>query len=393
MSLYERALTLARRARGRLYPPPAADEGLDLAAPGVVRDPYPHYAALRRAGPVHFLPRHGFWIVVGYDEVSRALRTPEQFPSARKPPRFDPVLNEADPPAHTRVRRTVAPAFTPAAVSALEGHVRACAAALLDEAGPGMDLVEEFAVPLTERVAGALLALPPAECEALRARLHPHRNAQDGRMFDEVDDWARTHAADPGPSLAARLFQADANPPLSAGEVAGLVKLLWFAAITTTGRLIPAAALRLLLHPEARERVAADRALVPALVDEAARMDPPEQILWRLAGPDAELGGVRIPPGAEVRLCVGAANRDPARFPDPDRFILGRDPSPHLTFGAGPHFCPGMRLARLQATVAIETLLERWPHFQATEPLDRVEYVHSTDYRALTALRVVPGGA
>lgn len=388
MTLYDRALRLARRLRRRQYAPPAGETGPYLADPAVVRDPYPQYALLRRAGPAHFLPRHGFWLVVGYDEVSRALKLPEQFSSARDPVRFDPTLNEADPPAHTRTRRVVAPAFAPAAVNALGEHARACAAALLEEAGPQVELVADFAEPLTERVAGALLALAPGECEALRARLHPRRHDADARIFEELDAWAHERAADPGTSLAGRLAHAEADPPLSAEEVAGLVKLLWVASTTTTARLIPAVALRLLMHPEVRERVAADRALVPALVDEAVRMDPPELLLWRKAGPQAELGGVPIPQGAEVRLCLGAANRDPARFADPDRFDLDRDPNPHLAFGAGPHLCPGKRLARLQAIAAIDALLDHWPQFRAVHPLDRLEYDASVDYRALRELRV-----
>ncbi|HEU0076787.1 MAG TPA: cytochrome P450, partial [Longimicrobiaceae bacterium] len=169
------------------------------------------------------------------------------------------------------------------------------------------------------------------------------------------------------------------------------LKLFWIAGTTTTTRLVAAAALHLLRDPELRARVQADPALVPALVEEAARLDPPEMLLWRIAGPGAELAGVAIPPGAEVRLGGAAANRDPARFPDPDRLRLERAPNPHLTFGSGPHVCPGSRLARLQVRVALEALLAAWPRFREARPLAALSDAPSPNSRALSELWVSPG--
>lgn len=389
-----RILALLRRFRGA--PPVTEDAGPDLLAPEAVRNPYPLYAALRERGPVHFLPRYGFWLVVGYDEAEHALKHPALFSSVRTPVRFDPILNEADPPAHTRARRSVAPIFSPAAVQAMEDLTRAAARELLagvDE----LDLVNGFGVPLTERVAGAFLGLAAAESAELARLLDPHRHTEDGRYFTVLEEWFRDYAATlPGRATPvpghALLRHADGSV-LDPAEIAGMIRMVWVAGTTTTGRLIPAAALQLLLHPELRARVADDAELLPAFVEEAARLNAPEQLLWRIARPGAEIGGTAIPEGAEVRVSIGAANRDPARFHEPDAVRLDREPARHLTFGAGPHFCPGTRLARLQVRVALETLLAEWPRFAAAKPLDTLEYVPAIDHRALRELVVTSGRA
>jgi cytochrome P450 len=399
MSIIQRALRLAGRVRrlaaGRQAAPP---EPVDVMHPAVVQDPYPYYAALRARGPVHHLPQRGFWLVVGYEEVSRALRSPQQFSSVHPQLRFDPVMNEADPPEQTRVRRAVAPYFTAAAAEALEGHARACAAELLAEhAGRAeVDLVADFAAPYVERVVGGFLGLTREECESLRARLAPYGDEAQEERFRELDAWAREQAegaaAAPPHAMAGRLFRAGDGAAHTPEEAVGLLKLFWIAGTVTTTRLVAACALHLLRDAELRARLRADPGLVAALVEEAARLDPPEMLLWRIAGPGAELAGVAIPPGTEVRLAVGAANRDPARFPDPDRLRLERAPNPHLAFGAGPHACPGSRLARMQVRVAVEALLAAWPGFRETRPLSALTYAPSPNYRALDALFVAPGG-
>ena len=401
MSLFERTVRLAARVRRRLAARPAApppDEPADLLHPDVVQDPYPYYAALRERGPVHFLPERGLWLVIGYDEVAHALKSPAQFSSARPQVRFDPFLNEADPPEQTRVRRAVAPYFTSAAAEAQEAPARAFAAELLAESAgrAEVDVVGEIAAPLVERVVGSFLGLTREECESLRARLGKYGDDAQEASFLELHEWTREQVARAaaGPaddSMAGRLFRAQDGAAHTPEEAAGLLKLFWIAGTTTTTRLVAAAVLHLLRDPGLRARVQADPNLVPALVEEAARLDPPEMLLWRIAGPGAELAGVAIPPGAEVRLAVAAANRDPARFPDPDRVRLDRSPNPHLAFGSGPHVCPGSRLARMQVRVALEALLAAWPRFREARPLSALAYAASPNYRALSELWVSPG--
>jgi cytochrome P450 len=285
------------------------------------------------------------------------------------------------------VRRSTAPFFSASATAGLEESARGFAAALLDELSgrDEVELVREFAAPLVERMAGALLGLGAAECESLRERLGRYGPGEQEEQFRELDAWSREQAAArPAGSVAAGLHGA-AFPPEAA---AGLLKLFWVAGTTTTGRLVSSCALYLLRDPGLKAEVSADPSLVAALVDEVARLEPPEVLVWRIARPGAALAGTAIPAGAEVRLCVGAANRDPARFADPDRVSLRRSPNPHLTFGAGPHFCPGSRLARLQVRAAVEAILARAPHFRATRPLASVTYPPSPNYRGVNELHV-----
>jgi cytochrome P450 len=400
MSLHDRAVRRVGAAWRRLLgsPSPVGPlDAVDLLQPDVLQNPYACYAALRESAPVHFLPRRKIWLVVGYEEVLAALRSPRHFSSVQPQPRFDRFLNEVDPPDHTRVRRAIAPYFSAASIDALEAHARASAAGLADAlAGRAeVDLVREFTLPYVERVVGAFLGLTPAECEALRARLAQYgEDAQEDR-FEALHQWASEQmaraATAPSGSMAGRLFRAQNGAAHTAEEAVGLLKLFWVAGGVTTSRLLPAALLHLLRDPGVRASVESAHARIPALVEEAARLDPPESILWRVAGPDAEIAGVTIPPGAAVRLCVGAANRDPSRFLDPDRVWLERPENPHLTFGSGPHVCPGARLARLMVRVALEALLTTWPGFRAARPLSTVSYVPLPDCRALTALFVSPG--
>ncbi|HEY0153590.1 MAG TPA: cytochrome P450 [Longimicrobium sp.] len=371
----------ALRLLGPRRPPLHERSAHSLYSPGPGEDPSPLYAGLRREGPVHLM-REGFWLVLGYDEVAYALRHPELFSSVHTPPRFDPILNESDPPHHTALRRRVAPCFAAARTEGLERTARACARELLEGAGGRLEMVGAFAVPLTETVAGAFLGLAPHDTAALRARLDGHRDARYGAGYTVLEEWLRSHAAQGAGAPCA---------PGSDEEAVGLLKLFWVAATSTTARLIPLAMLRLLRDPGLRSRLLHDRALIPAFVEEAARLHPPEQLLWRVARPGAELGGRAIPAGAGVRLCVGAANRDPAHFADPDTLSLERSPNPHLTFGLGPHFCPGARLARMQLRVAVETVLELWPGFALACAGDDPRMVHPVDHHGLVSLPVVRG--
>lgn len=391
--LLRRALARAARRLGLLPPVPGrVGAASPLAGPGAARDPFPVYAAMRARGAVHHLPEQDAWLVLGHAEVAQAFRQPHRLSSVLEPVRFDPLLVEADPPAHTRVRRMLGPLFSPAALPALEAHARACAGSLLRDAArlPALDLVGGYAEPLTGQVVGRFLGLADDETRALQEALAPYRHVQSPEEYRVLERWMRDHLARtpdaPAHALGAPL--AGGEPALTPAEIAGAMKLLWVAGTTTTSRLVAALALRLLQHPALRARIGADLRLLPAFVEEGLRLDAPEQLIWRVAREEVEIAGTRIPAGADVRLCVAAANRDPAWFAEPDCPVLDRTPTPHLSFGAGPHFCPGNRIARMVARVAIETLLTAWPDFRAAEPLDRLAYGDSFDYRALQRLRV-----
>jgi hypothetical protein len=382
------------RAPGSSRQSPHPANGINLLRPDVVQNPYPHYAAMLRGGSVQFLTEHGFWLVLAYDDVVDALKRPQLFSSVRPTVRFDPILNEADPPAHTRVRRILSPYFSAPSVQALEDYAQACAHKLLavgDETQE-FDLVNEFATPLTELLIGRLLGLSEDETEDLRQRLDPHKHRFDGELYRVLEDWLRAYLErlpeESGEKMAARLSRGAGDARLTREETFGVMKLLWVAGTTTTSRLISASALLLLQQPQVKAELQGDMRLLPTFIEEAMRLEPSEQMVWRVATEDVELSGARITAGTEVRLCLAAANRDPAHFAEPDSVSLQRNPNNHLSFAAGPHYCIGAALGRMLARVALDALLSRWPNFCAARPLSTLTYEESFSSRALEHLFV-----
>lgn len=365
---------------------------IDLLSGEVLSNPYPHYAAMLRARSVHFMTRHGFWMVLGYDDVVYALKHPGMFSSVRPSVRFDPFLNEADPPAHTRVRRALTPHFSPRFAQALEAHARTRATELLGRADGAaeFDIVDDFADPLMESAMGRLLGFSEDETGELMRLLAPHKRRMDGEVYRVLEEWLKVQ-------VARRRERPDENPcdeslsgdsALAPEEAVGVLKLLWVAGTTTTSRLISASVMLLLKHPAVEAKLREDASLVPAFIEEAVRLEASEQMVWRFTRECVELSGVSIPAGEEVRLCVAAANRDPKYFEEPDELSLYRSPNNHLSFAAGPHYCLGAAQGRVVARAAIESLLAAWPRFSASRPLSSVSYEASFSSRALEHLYV-----
>jgi cytochrome P450 len=389
----------ARGLVGRAKKNPAREgESLDLLRRDVVRNPYAHYTALRRTGSVHFLPAHGFWLVLDYEDVLGGLKQTHLF--SNSPGRnLDSALLGADPPAHTRVRRILNPYYSTHAISRLEDYTRACSAKLLargrekDE----FDLVGDFAVPLTEFVIGHFLGLAEEETKGLRRKLSPYKY-QLAALTPILEKWARERVrraqnsggggSDDDRDICRKLMQDEEGKTLTPEEIADVLKLFWVAGTTTTSMLIANSVLLLLQHPQIRKEVRDDFRLIPQFVEESLRLEAPEQTAWRIAQEDTELAGVEIPAGSQVRFCLGAANRDPRHFAEPDRLLLERTPNDHLSFAAGPHYCLGAMLARMEARVALETLLAEWPDFRAARHLYSIEYLESSHFRALKNLHI-----
>lgn len=315
---------------------------IDLAAPAVARNPFPHYEELRRDGPVQYLARHDAWILLGHDEVAAAFAQPLTF-SNRAYAEVDPVLLAADPPEHTHVRRIVSRHMSPDVVAHLIAFAEEHAPALLR---PRMDAVADYAMPLSAAVAAQLLGFDADEVGRIRAA----RSSIGGvpnlaellRVVDLVSDRAR---------LYRRLTAEDG---LGEAESRSVVRLLWLAATMTTERAIAHSVLRLL---EKDQQL--DPALVPLFVEEVLRLHPPELLVPRATAQAVELGGRRIPAGAAVLLCVAAANRDPARFERPAELRLDRPPARTFTFGSGVHHCLGSVLGRRVVHAAVRALLRR----------------------------------
>jgi len=345
-------LARLRQKLGRTNPP------IDLDAPEIARDPFPHYDALRAKGPVQFLEHHRAWIVLGHDEVQWAFTHPELL-SNRPYEEVDAVLLASDPPEHTAVRRTLNPYFARDVIERLGVFAAEHAASLLR--GP-IDVVAGYGRPVSEAVAARLLGFEAAEVDALRVA--GTQSADFGDYVRAID--ALAHRA----AMYDRLRGDGFDEP----RARSLVRLFWVASTATTERVIAQCVLALLRHPNARAAIERDPSLLAPFIEEVMRMHQPEPMLRRLATNDFALGGARITAGSMVYLSLAAANRDPRHYESPNELRLDRGASRHLTFGHGIHYCIGATLGRVTVTAAMRTLLAQAPDFRAAQPLESVRH-------------------
>nr|WP_202447732.1 cytochrome P450 [Streptomyces sp. SID5468] len=353
------------------------------------RDPYPVYAGLRARGPVHrVLTTTGTeaWLVVGYEHGRAALVDPrlsKRWSHASDALRLiapapgTHMLN-SDPPEHTRLRKLVVKEFTPRRVESLAPRVQQITDDLLDAmlAAPDgrADLVDAFSFPLPISVICELLGVPFLDRRSFRAWTDDLLSATDpaqqeatvarvGRYLGELIEEKRRHPGDDLMSALIRTSDEDGDR-LSPDELLGTAWLLLVAGHETTVNLITNAVLALLTHPDQLAALRADPSLVDNAVEETLRWDGPvETPTFRFTTEPVEIGGTVIPGGGQlVLVALGDADRDPARFPDPERFDITRQPGGHVAFGHGLHYCLGAPLARLEGRIALRTLLERCPH-------------------------------
>ncbi|MGW7051580.1 cytochrome P450 family protein [Streptomyces sp. NPDC054887] len=367
-------------------------------------NPYPYYAKLREAGPAHLIRTaevDRVWLIVGHDEARRALadprlskdwRTSDLWQAGAEP--LNANMLETDPPHHTRLRKLVAGEFTPRRIEALRPRIQHVTDELLDAMTSGesrtADLVEALAFPLPMTVICELLGVPDLDRASFRAWSNeivaPTGADAEGEavramgayLAELVED---KRASAPGDDLLSALIrtQAEDGDRLTADELIGMAFLLLIAGHETTVNLISNGVRALLSHPDQLAALRADPALVDSAVEEMLRYDGPvENATFRFAREPVEIGGLVIPAGDPVLVSLAAGDRDPARFPDPDRFDItrtaaaGKGPG-HLAFGHGPHFCLGAPLARMEARIAVRALLERCPGLAAAPddgPLD-----------------------
>ena len=385
-----------------MTPERAAALAFDLRAlpAGFYEDPFPTYHALRRWDPVHRDP-DGSYFLTRYDDVVAVYQDHRRFSSDKRvefAPKFgDTPLYEhhttsvvfRDPPDHTRIRKLFAPAFTPKALAALEPRVVRLVDSLLDAAAArgGMDVVEDFAAALPIQLIGDMLGVPADERGPLRGwslailgALEPEpgdeRRQAGNRAVEEfkaylrrlIGERRRRPGNDPGEILSALLAAEDAGDRLTEIELLHQCIFLLNAGHETTTNLIANAVAALLEHPHEWARLRTHPALLPGAVEEFLRYQSPNQLGNRRVVAEVEVGGVRMLEGTLVTLGIGAANRDPAQFPDPDRLDLGRAPNRHLAFITGIHACAGMWLARMEGRVAIGRLVERFERLRAAAP-------------------------
>lgn len=378
-------------------------------SPEFVANPYPIYATLRDHDPVH-RSFFGAWIVTRYDDVrgayrDRRLRSPdipakvrgkidalEQW-SAHAPDsglhdllaNIDHWLAFLEPPDHTRMRGSVSESLKKPNMEALRPSIHTVVAELLDEIRPRkqVDLIEDFARILPSRVIARLIGMPENEVDqfnrwaiGISSVLEPLLPLSAYREMNAVSKQFREYLIDltarrrlrPSDDLISAMIQErDGYPPLSNDEVAATCIHLFAAGVDTSTNLLGNGVLALLNNPEQKRRVANDPSLVPGAVEELLRYDPSLQLSSRHAVEDFEWHGKQIKAGDVVYLAIGSANRDPAKFVQPDVLDVTRDPNPHLTFGSGHHFCVGAPLARVEAQVALQLLLERLPNLRLAD--------------------------
>ena len=389
---------------------------------GFITDPYPAYDELRRAGRIHYDERTDHWLITRHADVNALLRdrrfgrtylhraTHEEMgrlpDTELEAPFWHVVRNgmlDREPPDHTRLRSLVSKAFTPRRVAEMRDTIQGIVDRLVDEAlaRGEFDLLATVLEPLPVTVIAELLGIPDEDRHLLRPwsaeiclmyELNPsdeyaQRAARASVEFgDYLAHLSRARRANPGSDLISGLTQVvEEGDRLTEDELVGTCVLLlnagheasvngsgngWWALFRNPGELAP---------------LRADPGLLPSAVEELLRYDTPLQLFERWVLEDSEICGVQVPKGAELGLMFGSSNRDPDVFADPDRLDLGRDPNPHISFGAGIHFCLGAPLARLEMLVAFETILRRMPDLQL---LEEPEWKPTYIIRGLKSLRV-----
>lgn len=387
---------------------PVSGPAFDPWDPAFLADPYPAYAELREQGPVSYYEPTDQWLVPRHADVSALLRdrrlgrtyrhrfTHEEFGRTAPPPEHEPfhTLNDhgmldLEPPDHTRIRRLVSKAFTPRTVERLKPFVEEVAGALvarLVERGGG-DLLADVAEPLPVAVIARMLGVPDADRGLLRPwsaaicgmyELSPDEDtaARAVRASLEFSAYLRdliaARRSAPGDDLVSALIAAhDEDDRLTETELVATAALLLNAGHEATVNATVNGWWALFRNPAQLAALRADHSLVPTAVEELTRYDTPLQLFERWVLDDIEIGGTTIPRGAEIAMLFGSANHDPEVFTDPARLDLARPDNPHISFGAGIHYCLGAPLARLELTASLTALLRQAPALAPTAEPER----------------------
>ncbi len=383
------------------------------------KDPYPTYRALQTHDPVHLMS-DGSLFMTRHRDLETIYKDTTRFTSDKRiefAPKYgtDSLLFQhhttslvfSDPPLHTRVRRLITGALTPRVIAEMEPALNMLVDQLLAamQARGHADLIEEFASAIPIEVIGNLLEIPHAERGPLRnwslailGALEPFlvgdAQARGERAVGEFLDYLRILVADrcktpgdPDRDVLTRLIQGEAASGEKLSEIELLQNCIFIlnAGHETTTNLIGNGLELLLRFPDQRQRLIDDPALIKPAVEECLRYESSNQLGNRSVADDTQIGDVPMPKGTLVTLCIGAANRDPEQFYDPDTFDIARSPNRHVGFGSGPHACVGLNLARLEGRIAIGRFIARFPTFGATGSATRAPRAR---FRGFTALPV-----
>lgn len=357
----------------------------DPFAKPTMRDPYPEYRALltgTEVPNVWYNRKRGIWIIAGYDDVRTALRDHDALSSAESQARYRvhlKTMNAADPPDHTRLRKFVSRAFTPRAMKAWQAAINMVADELVDNmiARGTTDVVTDLAKPLPNRLIAMMLGIPQEDharflawsdaiVEGSFTQLTPHGialNARSARataaMRRNLDRLITDRRHNPGDDLISMMTASDGDDVLTDDEVFWSAAMLIGAGSETTTNLLSGLFLTLARQPELYTRLREHPELIPGAIEEQLRLVSPVQGFYRTAIRDYAVGGYTIPAGARVLLLFAAANRDPRHYDDPDTFDLDRNPTDHLAFGLGIHYCLGTPLSRLEVSRVLTQLIPR----------------------------------
>jgi len=378
----------------------AADFDLEKLTDEFYADPYPTYRALREHAPVKLLP-NGSYFLTRYDDLVSAYKNTKLFSSDKKK-EFAPKYGASllyehhttslvfnDPPAHTRVRRLIMGALSPRAIAQMEPDLIALVDRLLDAiAAKGkFELIEDFASAIPIQVIGNLLDVPIDEREPLRdwslailgalepvisADVFARGNAAVKDFLGYLDilvERRRIRPGNPERDVLTRLIQGEDNGErLTPKELLHNCIFLLNAGHETTTNLIGNGLVALSAHPAQKQRLLDHPDLIKTTVEEILRFESSNQLGNRMTAERVELGGITMAAGTPVTLCIGAANRDPGQFTDPENLDIGRTPNRHLAFGTGAHQCAGMALARLEGAIAVSRFLARFPRYALNGP-------------------------
>jgi cytochrome P450 len=366
---------------------------------GPALDPFPQYEKMRESAPVFQDEASGSWHVFRYDDVQRVLSEHGTFSSrmggddpSETGQLFAASLITADPPRHRQLRSLVTQAFTPKAVDALAPRISALTEELLDGiASQGSaDLIAELAYPLPVIVIAELMGIPAEDRDRFKhwsdvivsqtqtgaqTADHSSTNREMTEYFLTLIEYRRRQ---PGTDLISNLLVAEIDgQKLSVAELLGFCSLLLVAGNETTTNLIGNAVLSFTEQPGTMERLRAGPSLLPHAIEEVLRYRSPVQSMYRVTATDTTLGDVHVPAGAPLVAWIGSANRDERQFREPEQFDIDRTPNRHLAFGHGIHFCLGAPLARLEARIALQGILDRLPGLTLA-PGARLERMDST---------------
>ena len=404
-------------------------------------NPYPFYEQLREQDPIHWDEEMGFWTLTRYDDIA-SLYTDERFSRAEGLMRgfarlsevdqqiaqpvyhsFSKTVFYSDPPYHTHLRSLMNHAFTPRYVERLRPYIEQTVNQLLDSHHHEMDVIHDIAYPLPVMVIAELIGLPASDRAKFKmwsddlfailgtVKQKPQhlleRAAQSlGEMTEYIIDLANKRRENMGDDLLSILLsvsdgqscpyphhsqgqltrEASAVSPLTEDELVANINILLSTGHETTTHLIGNGILALLQHPDQKQLLEEQPALINSAIDEILRYDNPVQITYRSAIEDAELNAKFIRKGDLVNTVIGSANRDPERFMEPHRFDIARDEGRHLSFGLGIHYCIGAPLVKLEAEIAFETILRRFPNLQLKS--DVLEWQEHPIFRGLKTLPV-----